>query len=151
MTSGIEEELARRGRVICPNRGRSMLPLLRENRDLLAIERRGPERLRRCDAILFRRGERYVLHRILRVRKADYFVAGDNDRRGEIVRDEQILGRLTQVIRDGKTLSVEDPGYRFQVRLWCDLYPLRVLIFGLRDGWRALGRRTWKRRKQRKA
>ena len=69
--SSFEEELDRRGVLVFTNKGRSMLPLLREDRDLMVIEKKGPERCKKYDAVLFKRGEKYVLHRILKVRPED--------------------------------------------------------------------------------
>ena len=142
--SSFEEELERSGTLVFTNKGRSMLPLLRQNRDLMVIEKKGPERCKKYDAVLFKRGGRYVMHRILRVREQDYYIVGDNCRKGEYVRDGQILGILKQVVRDGKTIDVEDPAYRRYVHLWCDLYPLRAGLFALRDGVRFLGRKLKK-------
>ena len=138
--SSFEEELERSGTLVFTNRGRSMLPLLRENRDLMVIEKKGPERCKKYDAVLFKRGDRYVMHRILQVREQDYYIVGDNCRKGEYVRDEQILGVLKQVVRDGKTIDVEDPAYQRYVHLWCDWFPLRSGLFALRDGARSAGR-----------
>ena len=143
MTS-FEEELERSGTLVFTNKGVSMMPLLRQDRDLMVIEKKGPGRCRKYDVILFKRGEKYVLHRILKVRERDYFVAGDNCRKGESVRDEQILGVLTQVVRDGKTITPEDADYQRYVHLWCDFYPLRAGLFFVRDGARWLGRRAGK-------
>ena len=69
--SSFEEELEQNGTLVFPNKGKSMLPLLRENRDLMVIRKKGPERCKKYDAVLFRRGEQYVLHRILKVREQD--------------------------------------------------------------------------------
>ena len=146
--SSFEEELDKHGTLVFPNKGRSMMPLLRENRDLMLIEKKGPERCRKYDAVLFKRGDRYVLHRILRVREKDYYIVGDNCWRGEIVRDDQILGILTQVIRDGKTIRPEDKAYRVYVHLWCDAFPLRAGLLFLRDGFRAFFRKVKKLLKQ---
>ncbi len=132
--SSFEEELERSGSLVFTNKGRSMMPLLREDRDLMVIKRKGPERCKKYDAVLFKRGERYVLHRILQVREKDYYIVGDNCRKGEYVRDEQILGVLTQVVRDGKTINRDDPAYQLYVHLWCDAFPLRVGILSLRRG-----------------
>ena len=143
MTS-FEEELARSGSIVFTNRGVSMMPLLRQNRDLMVIEKKGASRCKKYDVILFKRGEKYVLHRILRVRERDYYVAGDNCRKGEYVKESQILGILTQVVRDGKTVTTEDPAYRRYVRLWCGLYPVRMGLFFLRDGARHVVRRAKK-------
>ncbi len=132
--SSIEEELEQHGTLVLPNKGTSMMPLLRENRDLMVIEKKGPERCRKYDAVLFKRSGQYVLHRILEVRDQDYYIVGDNCRKGDYVRDEQILGVLTQVVRDGKTINRDDPAYQLYVHLWCDAFPLRVGILSLRRG-----------------
>ena len=137
--SSFEEELERSGSLVFTNKGRSMMPLLREDRDLMVIEKKGPERCKKYDVVLFKRGEKYVLHRILQVRAKDYYIVGDNRRQGEYVRDEQILGVLTQVVRDGKTIRMDDPGYLRYVHLWCDFYPIRTGLFFVRDGIRHVG------------
>ncbi len=143
--SSFEEELEKNGSLVYTNKGRSMMPLLRQDRDLMVIEKKGPERCKKYDAVLFKRGNRYVLHRILKVREDDYYIAGDNCRKGEYVREEQILGVLRQIVRDGKTISVEDPGYLRYVHLWCDAYPLRAALFFVRDGVRHVGSRIKRR------
>ncbi len=142
--SSFEEELDRNGVLVFTNKGHSMMPLLRENRDLMVIEKKGPERCRKYDAVLFKQGDRYVLHRILEVRDRDYYIVGDNCRKGDVVRDEQILGVLTQVVRDGKTIHVEDLAYQRYVRLWCGCFPLRAGLFFLRDEARLAARKLKK-------
>ena len=140
--SSFEEELEQNGTLVFPNRGTSMMPLLRENRDLMVIEKRGPDRLNKYDAVLYKRGERYVMHRILKVREEDYWIVGDHCRVGESVKDEQILGVLKQVVRDGKVIRTTDPGYRIYVHLWCDLFPLRSALLYLRGAVYGMGRRV---------
>ena len=139
--SSFEEELEQNGTLVFPNKGTSMMPLLRQNRDLMVIEKRGPERLRKYDAVLYKRGENYVMHRILQVRDRDYWIVGDHCRVGESVRDEQILGVLKQVVRDGKTIRTTDPGYRLYVHLWCDFFPLRCALLYGKEAARTVGRR----------
>lgn len=140
--SSFEEELEQNGTLVFPNKGTSMMPLLRQNRDLMVIEKRGPERLNKYDAVLYKRGERYVMHRILKVREEDYWIVGDHCRVGESVKDEQILGVLKQVVRDGKVIRTTDPGYRIYVHLWCDLFPLRSALLYLRGAVYGMGRRV---------
>ncbi len=140
--SSFEEELEQNGTLVFPNRGTSMMPLLRENRDLMVIEKRGPDRLNKYDAVLYKRGECYVMHRILKVREEDYWIVGDHCRVGESVKDEQILGVLKQVVRDGKVIRTTDPGYRIYVHLWCDLFPLRSALLYLRGAVYGMGRRV---------
>ena len=110
-----------------------MLPLIREGRDLLVI-RPVNRRLRRYDVPLYRRTSgQYVLHRVLKVRPEDYILCGDHRWQKETgIRDEQILGVLSSVIRNGKELSMQGLGCRIYAHLWCDLFPLRALI--LRSG-----------------
>ena len=102
MTS-FEEELAEKGRLVYKNAGTSMLPLIRENRDVIVLERCEGNDPCKFDVVLFRRmnvrgrGE-YVLHRILkRDRDGNYLIAGDNCSSLETVQPEQILARLTEV------------------------------------------------------
>ena len=74
-----EAELERSGRIIYTNVGDSMMPLLREGRDLMIIEKRPQGRCKKYDAVLYKRPNgRYVMHRILKVRKDDYVICGDN-------------------------------------------------------------------------
>ncbi len=129
-----EDELARNGRIVYTNVGVSMLPLLREGRDIMVIERCDPAALRRYDTVLFFRrgvqgGRSYILHRILKcLPDGAYWIAGDNCIDGETVEPDRILGVLTSVRRGDKTISVTDFGYRAYVRLWCAPYRLRFLI-----------------------
>ena len=117
MTS-FERELETHGSIIFTNRGVSMLPLLRQDRDVMVIDKRGEGRCRKYDAVLFKRDNgQYILHRILRLKEGGYYIVGDNCTDGEFVREEQVLGVLRQVRRDGKTIQVTDPGYRFYVRV----------------------------------
>ena len=127
--SSFEEILAKEGRLIYTNVGDSMLPLIRQNRDLVVIERPAG-RLRKFDVPLYRRDSgQYVLHRVLKVRENDYVLCGDNRCSRETgITDRHVLGVLTAVIRDRKELSVNDWRYRLYVRLWCGLFPLRVFL-----------------------
>lgn len=124
-----EDEINRNGRLIFTNVGDSMQPLIRQGRDLLIIEK--PEgRLKKYDVPLYKRDSgKYVLHRIMKVRKDDYVICGDNRYRMEYgITDRNIIGVLTAVVRNGRELHVTDIRYRIYVHLWCDLFPLRVCL-----------------------
>lgn len=143
-----EEELARSGRLAYTNVGVSMMPLIREGRDVMMIEKRPPEELRLYDAVLFRRPGvtgrgAYVLHRILKILPdGKYWIVGDNCTSGEIVPAADVLGVLTQVNRDGrKTIHVTDLSYRAYVLLWCKPYYLRIFLMrGIRFAKRVVRR-----------
>ena len=127
--SSFEDILEGEGLLVYSNVGDSMRPLIRQGRDLMIIER-PPKRLKKYDVPLYRRDNgQYVLHRVLKVREHDYVTCGDNRWNKEHgVTDDQVLGVLTAVVRDGKELSVTDWRYRLYVHFWCDLFPLRALI-----------------------
>ena len=127
--SSFEEVLARDGRLIYTSVGDSMLPLIREGRDLLVIE--PPKgRLKKYDVPLYKRDSgQYVLHRVLQVRKDGYVLCGDNRWSRETgVTDRQVIGVLTAVIRDGREIPLTDRRRRLYARLWCGLFPLRALV-----------------------
>ena len=125
----IEQELRERGQFAYTTKGVSMRPLLRQQRDLIVIHRRPEERLKKYDAALFKRDNGdYVLHRVIRVREHDYIICGDNLEQMEPVREDQILGVLHEIVRNGKTVSVNDFSYLFYVHLWWDAYPIRFFL-----------------------
>ena len=132
--STFEEELAKHGRLVYTNVGNSMMPLLRQGKDLLIISRKPAGRLKKYDLPLYKRDNgKYVLHRILKVRKNDYVLCGDHQWHREAgITDRHIIGVLTAVIRDGKEISVTDWKYRLYVHLWCDFFYLRAMILLLK-------------------
>ena len=128
-----EDALREHGRIVYTNVGVSMLPLLREHRDIMVIDRCDPAALKKYDVVLFIRPHtqgrgHYVLHRILRVDEDSFWIMGDNCLTGETVAKENVIGLLTAVMRGGRTIAVTDPGYRLYVRLWCAPYKLRIFI-----------------------
>ena len=127
--STFEAEIEAHGQLVYTNVGDSMLPLIRQGRDLVVIER-PTGRLKKYDVPLYRRdGGQYVLHRVLKVRQNDYVLCGDNRWRRETgITDGHVRGVLTAVVRDGKELPVTDWRYRLYVHLWCDLFPLRAFL-----------------------
>lgn len=127
--STFEEEISRTGKLIYTNVGNSMMPLIREKRDLLIISKVSG-RLKKYDVPLYKRDSgQYVLHRILKVRKDDYIICGDNRWKKEYgITDRHIIGVLTGVVRNGKTISVNNRMYRLYVHLWCDFFCIRAFI-----------------------
>ena len=103
-------------------------------RQLLIIEKVSG-RLKKYDVPLYKRDSgQYVLHRIIKVRKDDYVMCGDNRWQKEYgITNRHIIGVLTGVIRDGKTISVNDKKYRLYVHLWCDFFHVRALILKVKN------------------
>lgn len=127
--STFEEEIDKRGKLIYTNVGNSMMPMLKEKRDLIIIEK-VQGRCKKYDVPLYKRDTgQYVLHRILKVREKDYVICGDNRYCREYgITDRNIIGVLTGFVRKGKTYSVNDRSYKLYVHLWCDLFYFRAAI-----------------------
>ena len=148
MYTTFEEELERSGKLAYTNVGVSMLPLLRQGRDVMVIEK--AEVYRPLDAVLFRRpGVKgrgaYVLHRILKIMPdGRYWIVGDNCVTGELVERRNTLGVLTGVSRDGKLLKNTDFRYKAYVRLWCAPYHLRFFILRMKHLTKRILRRVSK-------
>ena len=130
-----EELLDNKGYLVYTNVGTSMLPLLRQRRDIIEIRRKDPAtRCKKYDAVLYKRGSKYILHRIVKVRPNDYVIVGDHCIWREYgITDDMILGVMTRVIRDEKTIDVNtNKLYKLYVHLWCDFYHVRVAILYLK-------------------
>ena len=147
MKRTFEQEIEESGRLIYTNVGDSMMPLLRQHRDLMIISRKPEGRLKRYDIPLYKRDSgQYVLHRILRVRKDGYVICGDNRCKLEYdITDRHIIGVLTGVVRDGKEISVKDWKFRLYSHIWCDFFPIRVLLLKTRWKLSALKRKLRKK------
>lgn len=128
-----EELLQRDGYLVYTNVGCSMMPLLRQRRDLIEIRAKEPGRCRKYDVVLYKRGDKYILHRILKVLPEGYIIAGDHNVFLERdIKDENILGVMTRVVRDGKSVTPDNMLYRMYVHLWCDFYPVRMFLIRLK-------------------
>lgn len=133
-TTTFEEEINKHGYLIYTNVGDSMLPMIREGADLLYIEK-CDRKLKKYDIPLYRRDNgQYVLHRIIKVRADDYLICGDNRWHIESgIKDTHIIGVLTKIIRNGREITFDTPGYKTYVFFWCKLFPIRAGILWSRD------------------
>lgn len=128
-----EEELRQHGKLVYRNKGMSMMPMLRQDRDLIVIVSPPEDRCKKYDVVLFKQGDRYILHRILKVLPDGYEICGDhNVKKDPLVKEEQILGVLHSFVRDGKEITDENLWYRCYVHLWCDFFPIRVVLLKTR-------------------
>ena len=127
-SSTFEEALAQNGYLIYTARGISMMPLIRQKRDIVEI-RPLTARPEKYDVILYKRMGKYILHRVLKVLPEGYVIAGDHNTFLETdVRDDMILGVMTRVIRNGKSITPDNRWYRLYMHLWCDAYPVRMFV-----------------------
>ena len=109
--------------------GVSMEPLLHARQSIVKIEKTERE-LQRNDVVLFMRpnGD-YVLHRIVKVRRADYLICGDNQIWYEKVPKDLVLGLMTEYSPDGETFYTTDaPEYIEYVKKHCNSYWLKYYV-----------------------
>ena len=123
-----EDLLKKDGYLIYTNVGTSMLPLLRQHRDIIEI-RPISGRAKKYDVVLYKIGGKYILHRVLKVLPHAYVICGDHNFRREYgITDSMILGVMTRMIRNGKSIYSTNWNYKLYVHLWCDFYYIRVAI-----------------------
>ncbi len=129
-TLSFEEHLRRYGTLTYRNRGVSMLPMLKQGRDLFTVQAKTEQRCKKYDVVLYRRPpSSYVLHRVIEVRDKDYVILGDNCVTKEVgIPEDAILGVMTQFMHRGITVHVTDWHYILYSRLWVWLAPVRIFF-----------------------
>lgn len=121
----IEDILEKEGVYVSTTVGSSMYPMLRNRKDTIII---APctRRLKKYEVPLYRRGDEYVLHRILKAEGDSYVIRGDNCLQKEVgIKQEQIIGVLTGFYRGEKQVNLECASYQIYARLWPRLFPVR--------------------------
>lgn len=108
----IEQVIAEEGKYVCTTSGISMKPLFANRRDTVIIFPANG-RLKKYDVPLYRRGNEYVLHRIVKVLPESYIICGDNCENYEYgITDGDIIGCLHAFYRKDKYYTVDDFLYK---------------------------------------
>ena len=129
----LKDHLASEGFFVSTTVGMSMYPMLRNRRDRVVILPVGEGRLRRWDLPLYLREDgQYILHRVIAVKEDHYVIRGDNTWSKEYVRDEQILGVVSEFYRGKKHIRTDARLYRLYAAFWHTIYPLRRWWLGVR-------------------
>ena len=129
----IEEILKSDGMYVSTTSGVSMYPMLRDRRDTIVVTPVSG-RLEKYDVALYRRGNSYVLHRVIKVLPDSYVIRGDNCAAKEYVPDSSVLGKLTEVWREDKKLDMQGAPYRAYSRLITFFNPMvriKLIISGI--------------------
>lgn len=129
----IEQLLAEGKTIKIKPQGYSMYPLFVPGRDEACIEHTDFSSLKRGDVILYRRDKSIlVLHRIWKITDNSLYMVGDNQTEIEgPLRADQVRGKLTGFVRNGKFVDVKNPIYRFLSGLWLFLRPMRPCAWKL--------------------
>ena len=111
--------------------GDSMYPLFRSRVDTVVLAM--PQKLKKRDIVFYKRdNDKYILHRILKVRGEILTIAGDNEMEKEFpVRKNQVIGIVKKFTRKGKEYSTDELWYRFYSFIWCLFFPLRPVLLRL--------------------
>ena len=107
----IKTLLENEGRFVGTTAGVSMRPMIISGRDVVVVEKKA-QRLKPLDVALYMRNNKdYVLHRVLEVTDSGYIIRGDNCYYDEIVKEEEVIGVLTQYFKKEKPIMTDDKKY----------------------------------------
>lgn len=121
----ILEKLDNGGTVKINVTGTSMLPLLVQGKDSVVIS--APQKIAVNDIIFYRRNNgSFVLHRVVGTDEQGYVLCGDNQWETEHgITDENIIGVVTEIIKDGSSLKVTDKKYLNYCKRWSKTVKIR--------------------------
>lgn len=107
----IEDGIQKNGYHLSTIVGDSMMPLLRNRRDMVKVVP-VEGKLKKYDLPLYKRPSgQYVLHRILKVKKDHYLICGDNRCHKEKVPFDWVIGVTDTIYRDDLEVPVTNPEY----------------------------------------
>ncbi|MBE5742482.1 MAG: hypothetical protein E7360_04070 [Clostridiales bacterium] len=142
----IKELLETEGQYVGTTVGVSMRPMIVSGRDVVVIKKK-TERLKPYDVALYMRGEKdYVLHRVLKVVEKGYVIRGDNCYSDEHVREELVIGVLTQYFKKEKLIEMTDKKYLRYVKRRLFWYKPRRFFVKIKSKLRAIARKIIKGR-----
>ncbi|HLT86446.1 MAG TPA: S24 family peptidase [Sphingobacterium sp.] len=125
----VEQRLEVGDQVCIPVVGKSMEPFLRERDEVLLQTARGAD-IAIGDIVLARWGQRYVLHRVVRKKADELWLAGDNNLvQIEKIASADLIAVLSEARRGGKVLAVSGTFNKSLGMLWYYLrLPRRVMV-----------------------
>ncbi len=116
----LKEKLDMGGTVAFTPRGDSMLPMLRNGKDIVVLAKPNG-RLKLFDVPLYRRADgSFVLHRVIDFgNDGSYVMCGDNQFKKERgIKDSDIIAVLVAFNRKGRPVTTESIVYRAYVSFW---------------------------------
>lgn len=122
--NSIEDVLERDGAWVSTTAGTSMWPMLRDRRDTIVVKA-AKERLRPFDIALYRRGDAYILHRVIAVTESGYHTIGDNCIAYENVSESAVIGYLDTFWHGERCCNPRSGAWHFYARIWHALLPAR--------------------------
>jgi len=112
--------------------GESMRPLIRRGKDPVTIIPLSRP-LKKGDVVLFRLGEKYIVHRVWKLRGGRVRTFGDNCWRPDPwIPLEQVLGQVVRYSRGAAQHRLDTPQARAWGRVWMAIHPIRLCYKKLR-------------------
>jgi hypothetical protein len=109
--------------------GTSMEPFLVHNRDKIYF-RKPVGTIKKGDMVFYQRESgAYVMHRVMKVRKQQYYMAGDHQTFLEgPIEKEQIFAKVVSVEKDGVWLTEQEKLWKFYAVWWRRLFRVRKVV-----------------------
>lgn len=124
----IKEQMKNDGKVSFTPKGNSMLPLFRNNMDVVILSKPQFPLKKYSIAFYQRENGRYVLHRVIGRKNQKYTMRGDNQYRNEPgISGEQIIAVVTEFVRNGKACEVTNRRYQLYCICWTNTVYIRMI------------------------
>ena len=111
-----------------PFRGFSMLPMLRQGKDMVELSPL-PHKLKKYDLPVYQcPSGKVVMHRVVAVKEDHYVCLGDNTYSYETITPDQMIAVVSAFKRGDRRIEVTSCAYQLYCRIWCAMFPLRKLL-----------------------
>ena len=127
----VERVLKEGKQVTLRAKGNSMLPFIRNGRDSVMLT--GKFQLQKGDIVLAKTNQgTFVLHRIIRLDEQTITLMGDGNLRGtETCERKDVFGKVTAILKNGKTINPYNPWNSWKSVCWIKLLPLRRYLLAI--------------------
>lgn len=116
----VAERVAAGERVRIRAKGNSMLPFIRDNKDMIILEKTSTRSFRKGHLLLVRLVDgRYVLHRVKKFTRGTVLLHGDGNLSiFETCKQEDVIAEATEVIRNGELIRKSSLRWNLYRYLW---------------------------------
>ena len=124
----IEEMLEENGWITYKIEGKSMMPMLIPNQDIVTIQKRKTKQYFENDVVLYWKKDKLVLHRIIKVLPNNqYVLLGDNCSKKEYgITEKNIIGVLSSFRHNGEHYNISNIAYQNYIKKLRNCEKLRI-------------------------
>ena len=121
-----EQILKKDGYFIAHFFGNSMKPFFNDKRELVLIKN-AENKLKKFNIAFYKKGNQFILHRVISVREKEYIICGDNCKYLEIIPQENVLGYAAGCFKGKKYIDLNKNFlYKVYTHLW---YIIKYIYF----------------------